>query len=196
MHSYEVELKFPLDDPERVRTELVALGAELCDAVVHVDRYFNHPSRDFGETDEAFRIRQIGDTSRVTYKGPKVDSRSKTRREIEIPFGKSPDDAERFAEMLRLLGFREVGTVRKRRVPYDLTWDGREVEVSLDEVDDLGTFAEIETTADDGSRDAARDAILRLADRLNLANSERRSYLCLLLDLERRKAAQNMQESI
>lgn len=195
MHSYEVELKFPLADPDRVLAELDELGAQPGDAVVQTDRYFNHPSRDFGETDEAFRIRQTGETNRVTYKGAKVDSRSKTRREIEIPFGESSDDAERFAEMLRLLGFREVRTVRKRRVPYELAWEDREVEVSLDEVDDLGTFAEIETTADDGSRDAARDAILRLAERLNLANSERRSYLCLLLDLDGRKAQKAQEPS-
>jgi adenylate cyclase, class 2 len=182
VYSYEVELKFPIADPELVRANLERLGSRAGDALAQVDRYFNHPSRDFGETDEAFRIRQTGDTNRVTYKGPKVDSRSKTRREIEIPFGESPSDAEQFAEMLRLLGFREVRTVRKQRVPYELTWDGREVEVCLDEVDELGTFAEIETAADEGSRDAARDSILRLAERLNLANSERRSYLCLLLE--------------
>jgi adenylate cyclase class 2 len=194
VHAYEVELKFPLVDPQRVRAELDALGAEPGDALVQVDRYFNHPSRDFGETDEAFRIRQIGDENRVTYKGPKVDSRTKTRREIEIVFGESPADAERFAEMMRLLGFREVRTVRKRRLPFELTWEDREVEVSLDEVDELGTFFEIETLADDDSRDAARDAILRLAERLNLADSERKSYLCLLLEVDRRKEAQQAQE--
>ncbi|HUG89810.1 MAG TPA: class IV adenylate cyclase, partial [Planctomycetaceae bacterium] len=143
---------------------------------------FNHPARDFAKTDEALRIRQNGGTNRVTYKGPKVDLQTKTRREIEIAFGESPGDGERFAEMLRLLGFREVRAVRKRRTPCDLTWDGRSVEVSLDEVDGLGTFVEIETEADEESRGAARDAILRLAERLNLANSERRSYLCLLLE--------------
>jgi adenylate cyclase, class 2 len=194
VHSYEVELKFPLDDPERIRSELDALGARAGEAIEQIDRYFNHPSRDFGRTDEAFRIRQTGGTNRVTYKGPKLDARAKTRREIEIAFGESPEDAERFAEMLRLLGFREVRTVRKRRVPYDLTWEGRSVEVSLDEVDELGTFAEIETQAGEGSRDAARDAILRLAERLNLADSERRSYLELVLELDSRKEAQKAQK--
>ena len=49
--------------------------------------------------------------------------------------------------------------------------------------------------ADRFSRNAARDAILRLAERLNLANSERRSYLCLLLDLDGRKESQKAQEA-
>lgn len=192
---YEVELKFPLSDPERLRRELDDLGAQPGDAVEQVDRYFSHPLRDFGQSDEAFRIRQIGDTNRMTYKGPKLDPQVKTRREIEIVFGESRDDAERFAEMLQLLGFREVRTVRKSRVPWQLSWEGRSVEVSLDEVAELGTFAEIETGAVDESRDTARDAILRLAERLKLANSERRSYLSLLLEQDCRKEAQKAQKS-
>ena len=38
---------------------------------------------------------------------------------------------------------------------------------------------------DEAGRDAARDSILRLADRLGLDNSQRKSYLCLLLEQDR-----------
>lgn len=179
--SYEVELKFPLADPTRVLAQLEDLGAERGEPVEQSDRYFNHPARDFGQTDEALRIRSAGGRHCVTYKGPKLDPRAKTRREIEIPFGTSPEDDQRVAEMLTLLGFREVRTVRKSRVPFHLKWEDRDLEVSLDEVRDLGTFLEIETIADEATRDAARDSILRVAERLGLTNPEMRSYLCLLL---------------
>ena len=43
------------------------------------------PCRDFAQTDEALRIRTVGDTSFVTYKGPKLDATTKTRRELELP---------------------------------------------------------------------------------------------------------------
>ncbi|HUG89298.1 MAG TPA: CYTH domain-containing protein, partial [Planctomycetaceae bacterium] len=60
MHQvYEVELKFPLSDSERVQAELGRLGARPNESVEQIDRYFNHPARDFGETDEALRIRQV-----------------------------------------------------------------------------------------------------------------------------------------
>lgn len=181
--SYEVELKFPLPDPTRVLAHLEQLGAERGQSIDQSDRYFNHPSRDFAQTDEALRIRSAAGRHCVTYKGPKLDPRTKTRREIEIPFGASPDDRQ-VAEMLTLLGFREVRTVRKSRVPYHLNWEGRNLEVSLDDVHDLGTFLEIETIADDATREAARDSLLRLAERLGLENPEMRSYLCLLLQRE------------
>ena len=182
---YEVELKFPLADPARVLAQLEELGAERGEPIDQSDRYFNHPARDFARTDEALRIRSAAGRHCVTYKGPKLDPRAKTRREIEIPFGTAPGDDQQVAEMLTLLGFREVRTVRKSRVPFHLRWEDRDVEVSLDEVRDLGTFLEIETIADDATRDAARESILRLANRLELENSERRSYLCLLLERAR-----------
>lgn len=187
--SWEVELKFPLADPGRVLELLDELGACRGEPLEQRDRYFNHPARDFAETDEALRIRSVAGRHWVTYKGPKVDPQTKTRREIEIPFGSDPADDRRFAEMLTLLGFREVRTVEKRRVPYHLDWEDRPLEIALDEVTGLGTFLEIETTAEESTRDAARDSVLRLATHLGLSNSERRSYLCLLLEEARSTTA-------
>ena len=182
--SYEVELKFALAEPDGVLSQLQSLRARRGEPLIQRDRYFAHPVRDFGRTDEALRIRTVGEQSCVTYKGPKVDPQTKTRREIEIPFGTGPGDEPRFAEMLTILGFREVRTVEKRRVPFHLEWEGLSLEIALDEVTGLGTFVEIETIAEESGRDAARDAIVRLAERLGLSSPERRSYLCLLLEKE------------
>lgn len=182
--TYEVELKFPLDEPEEVLSRLVALGAERREEIRQVDRYFNHPSRDFAQTDEAFRIRSMGEKNLAAYKGPLVDPHSKTRRELEVPLGEGGTNAERFVEVLAALGFEEIQSVGKSRVPFALQWEGRTLEVVLDEVDGLGTFLEIETFADEARREEARDSILRLAERLELRNAERRSYLRLLLEQE------------
>ena len=187
--SYEVELKFPLIEPARVLSDIAALGAERQPALIQIDRYFAHPSRDFAQTNEALRIRTIDEAGRpprqrVTYKGPVVDTQTKTRREIEIPFGEQPADGERFAEILTRLGFREVRSVRKRRTPYQLFWEERRLELAHDEVDGLGVYFEIEAVADEDGRDAARDAILCLAARLGLEGHERRSYLKMLLEAD------------
>ena len=205
--SYEVEMKFPMDDAAAFAQRLQAAGGKRGKTVRQADAYFNHPSRDFGETDEAFRVRtteQVADqrsevggrksppltthhsplTTRVTYKGPKLDAGTKTRREIEIAIGEGDDDAGRFQEMLRCLGFREVRTVRKTREYFALSFEGRPFEVCVDRVDELGDFVELETAADDAGLDAARECIQRLAAHLGLANSERRSYLCLLMDAD------------
>jgi adenylate cyclase, class 2 len=179
--NYEVELKFRIDDPQRIVALLAGLEATAGDVEQHRDTYFNHPSRDFAETDEAFRIRSIGDDNRLTYKGPLVDKQTKTRQEVEVGCEAGPAGREKLRAMLLALGFREVHTVIKRRTPNHLDWQGRDVEVTLDEVEGLGTFVELETIATADNWESARDALLGLADELGLKHSERRSYLQLLL---------------
>lgn len=178
---YEVELKFPLADAGPVLYRLTALGARSSPAVEQADLYFNHPARDFAKTDEALRIRSVGDHYLMTYKGPVVDSQTKTRHEIEVPLGHR-QARDKFAEVLSLLGFRQVREVRKTRRPYHVTWHDREFEVALDDVAGLGTFIEVETFADEAGKPAAVEAILALAAELELSAAERKSYLCLLLE--------------
>lgn len=179
---YEVELKFPLTDPADVITRLSLLGARKQLVVTQSDLYFNHPARDFAVTNEALRIRTSDNEVCVTFKGPLVDTQTKTRREIEIGLERGSTTAAQFRELLELLGFRPVLTVTKQRTPYLLDWQQRKFEVVLDDVSNLGKFLEVETLADESDREPARDAILTLATRLGLSNAERRSYLSLLLE--------------
>jgi adenylate cyclase, class 2 len=182
--TFEVEMKFPIGDVAAFVERLEGAGGKRGQSVQQTDMYFNHPSRDFGRTDEAFRVRSTDGRHRVTYKGPLVDAETKTRREIEIPIGESDEDAGRLQEMLACLGFREVRTVRKTRDDFALSFEGRPFEVCVDRVEGLGDFVELETQADDAGLAAARESVQRLAKHLGLANSERRSYLCLLMESE------------
>ena len=181
---YEVELKFALADPDAMVAELSGRGARRGRTVEQRDVYFSHPQRDFGRTDEALRVRTIDGDGYVTYKGPVVDSQTKTRREIEI--GLSGQDAgARLGQMLELLGFRPVREVRKQRQPFHLEWQDCEFEIAIDQVAGLGTFVEVETLADEAARPAALEAILSLVAQLRLPPPERKSYLCLLLEKDR-----------
>jgi adenylate cyclase class 2 len=54
--------------------------------------------------------------------------------------------------------------------------------VALDDVEGLGAFVELELMAREDQLDAARAALSQLASQLQLAGSERRSYLELLLE--------------
>lgn len=179
--TYEVELKFPTTDPDGFAARIRKLGAQFSGEELQQDRYFDHPARSFAETDEALRIRRVGDQNRITYKGPLEDPVAKTRREIEIPFAEGPQRVEQLTELLERLGFREVRTVTKERQLFQLTWHGRSLELTVDRVAELGTFVEIETLSDAQGKSDARDAILALAQQLQLEGSERRSYLQLLL---------------
>jgi len=180
--SYEVELKFPLSDDTDIRASLTKLGAVYRETVPQRDRYFAHPQRNFAETDEALRLRGVGENNFLTYKGPVTDRATKTRRELEVGFEPGAAAAEKFATIFEILGFRPVREVVKERQIFDLTWREHEFEIALDEVQGLGRFLEIETIAGEAERTLAQQAILALAEELQLSDPERRSYLCLLLE--------------
>ena len=55
------------------------------------------------------------------------------------------------------------------------------VEICVDEIDQLGQFIELEITSDLRTLEQTKAALLSLADRLQLARPEKRSYLELLM---------------
>lgn len=183
---YEVELKFSAVDPAGIRARLRASGAAFTAVREQADLYFAHPSRDFAVTDEALRLRRDGDCVAITWKGPRIDAATKTRREIELPVapatGGAAETLVRWGELLAALGFRPVREVRKQRTAVHLEWQGTVVEVAIDEVAGLGTFVELEQLATPAEVPAARDRLTALARELDCGPAERRSYLELLLD--------------
>lgn len=176
----EVELKFRLADEAELAGRLAKLGATAGETVTQFDAYYNHPSRDFAETDEALRIRSVDGVERLTYKGPKHGGATKSREEIELPLSEGSGD--QWCTVLRRLGFRAVKVVRKRRTPHQVRHRGREFEVAIDRVDGVGTFVEVETVVAPAERLAADADLLDLAAGLGLVNPEPRSYLEMLLD--------------
>src|SRR5947208_16430812 len=116
MH-WEVEPKFRVSNVQATRSALAELGVQWHEALQQVDQYFNHPARDFGRTDEALRLRRVGEQNFITYKGPKIDAATKTRRELELQLPSGPDVSSQFAELLSALGFISVTSVSKVRQP-------------------------------------------------------------------------------
>jgi len=177
----EVEVKYRNADPPALVAKLAALGAAHLATRVESDQYFNAPDRDLKQTDEAFRLRRIGDTTRFTYKGPKRDTETKTRREIEVPLADGDEPAADAVRMLVCLGYRPVAIVTKTRAVYRLARGGFNVDVCLDELANAGTYAEVEIVADEEQFEGAKAAVLALAAELGLKDVERRSYLGLFL---------------
>jgi adenylate cyclase class 2 len=179
--SYEVEQKFPVADLSAVADRIAALGAALLPPQEEVDLYFAHPAVDFVKTDEALRLRRKGEANFLTYKGPKIDATTKTRREIDLGLEPGKAAIDSWAALLAALGFTPVAEVRKTRRKAIIPWQGRQVEASLDTVDRLGTFVELELIAEADGIEPAKTCLASLAQSLGLSASERRSYLELLL---------------
>lgn len=185
--QYEVEQKFPVADLAALERALIALGAKPQEPIEQVDRYFAHPAKDYAQSDEALRIRRVGQENFVTYKGPKLDKTTKTRREIELPLEPGEVGFQRFAELFESLGFRTVAEVRKTRRPFELHWEGRTVQAVLDRVASVGTFAELELVVEPAEVEAAKACLASLVEKLRLTHVERRSYLEMLLTNESSK---------
>jgi adenylate cyclase class 2 len=179
MH-YEVEQKFRLRNVTEMEAKLAPLGAQFASPITQIDHYFRHPARDFASTDEALRLRNVGSDNFITYKGPKVDPATKTRREIELPLVAGQHTIGRFTELLLALGFTPVASVTKQRRKATISWESLDVECAVDEVEGAGFFLELEISADDASLEIAKNSLTNLANRLGLHDQERRSYLELV----------------
>ncbi len=176
----EVEVKAHVNDFEDVKKKLNEIGAEKIKIEHQKDTYFNNPPyRDFEKSDEALRIRNTtinnGKSQIIlTYKGPKLDDVSKTRKEIEV----SVEDSENTGLILENLGFKPAANVEKDRTTYLFN----EFIVSLDKVHKVGNFVEIEKEmAEDEDFKEALENIFKIYKKLGIEEGfERRSYLELM----------------
>ena len=175
----EVEAKYSINDIDSIEKKLRELEAIFINEEFEVDYYFQHPCRDFAKTDEALRIRRANDIVELTYKGPKVSIKTKSREEINVRVS----DMDAAIRMLEKLGFKVVHIVRKNRKKYRLE---NNINISLDNVEGLGSFIEIEIITNEKDWDKAEEKIMSLARTLGLKGKPIiKSYLELLLEREK-----------
>ena len=184
---YEVEVKSRAPDLDAVKQRLEELGATFKNSHLEVDTYYRNPSRDFAETDEALRVREVNGKHILTYKGPKIDLLTKAREEHEVEVRSGDVGDMTFPGgidiILEKLGFTPVRIVEKKRDSYLL--DG--VTVCLDNVKGLGGYVEAELFGSEvemiaSEIELARNRVLDMMKKLGLSEFERRSYLELLLE--------------
>ncbi|MBS1263429.1 MAG: hypothetical protein MAG715_00610 [Methanonatronarchaeales archaeon] len=137
-----------------------------------VDMYYAHPCWDFGETDEALRVREEDGSLLLAYKGPKIDAESKSRLEVETPAGVE------VAEVLERLGFEPLPAVVKRRAVFEV--EG--FTVTVDRVEGLPVYVEAETGGPEEELEYLRDRLRELLVDMGAERFERRSYLELLFE--------------
>lgn len=174
----EVEVKARINSFSEMEEKLDEIGAVKNKKEFQEDIYFNSPVVDFAETDEALRIRTTKENDEtnifITYKGPKIDKESKTRKEIEMAI----EDAEKASGIFEEIGFKKVRAVRKNRQFYDY----ENFEITLDDIEGLDPYMEIEIALEDGEDySEAQNSIFELFEKLGITEGfERTSYLELL----------------
>ncbi|RLE14207.1 class IV adenylate cyclase [Candidatus Aerophobetes bacterium] len=164
----EVELKARVDQ-EYIRKKLLKEGVKPVKKEKQVDTYFNHPCHDFKSKDEALRVRQAEGRLYLTFKGPRVDTETKTREELEVEV-----KGDIFA-LLEALGFVPSKKIIKERETY--RWEG--LKLFLDKVEGLGSFLEIE-----GKEVNEKGKIFHLFNKLGIHSDRfiKKSYLELIME--------------
>lgn len=175
----EVEVKAKIDNFKDIEDKLEKIGAVKTKTESQEDIYFKSPIADFKKTDEALRIRTTNNNTFITYKGPKLNKKAKTRKEVEMII----EDATKASDIFEEIGFSKALTVKKNRQYYQYD----DFEISLDDVEGLTPYMEIEIALEDGTdyTDAQR-RIFEMFEKLGITEGfETTSYLELLENLNK-----------
>ena len=192
----EVEIKVKITDPQSIRAKFEENNGIYKISFIHEDTYFNMPQglRDFRKTDEALRIRKSIESNNnihqqvrktnyfITYKGKRIDKTTKTRNELEVKL----EDGEQLKEILRILGFKEIFTVKKERDMYEFDFKGQLIEALIDYIPLLKEyFIEVEIVSETADElDKSREILFEFLSLFNIekGDSIRKSYLELIAD--------------
>jgi adenylate cyclase class 2 len=147
----EIELKARIDGRKAIAERIIALGGMFVREVSQEDVYFKHPCYNFKEKDEALRLRREGSACMLTFKGSRFGSGAKMREELEV----GVEDYETATTILERVGFEKAFVIRKNRLIYSL--EG--AEVSLDSVEGLGEFVEVELILTDEMTEDVRNGV-------------------------------------
>ncbi|MHA2103872.1 MAG: class IV adenylate cyclase [Candidatus Hodarchaeales archaeon] len=153
MTNYEIEFKFEIS--ESLWKKLLTTFPENSTTIVseEIDTYYeNKGNNKLAPEDKALRIRKSMVTTsdacneektELTFKGPKVSEKSKTRNEINLKIG----NMKKFDFLLQQLGFNPEMKVKKVRTVVKLLLPKSDIYLNLsyDIVENLGNFIEIET---------------------------------------------------
>jgi predicted adenylyl cyclase CyaB len=147
MPAKEIEIKFQLDSLAlaRVRTLLDTNGSFQKEAQ-HCETYFDNPAKSyiienpdgFRDAHEFLRVRHTNKGDSVCYKVSRLDDQGKPlyRDEFETTVG----DANTMITVFEKLGFTNKTILQKTRRTYQMG----DFEIVIDDVQDLGTFLEVE----------------------------------------------------
>ncbi|RAP51361.1 MAG: hypothetical protein BZ138_05400 [Methanosphaera sp. rholeuAM270] len=179
----EVEIKAKIEDSKKAFERIIEIGGEYSHSEKQHDIYFNGIDRDFKKSDEALRIRELPDNNDnlvrvLTYKGPKLDVETKTRKEVEVVIA----NTENMIEILSNIGFRPSAIVDKSRRIFFY----EDYTINIDKVEKLGYFMEIEHVTDDESDiDVIQEDIFGIFGKLGITDGfEKVSYLELLEEIK------------
>jgi len=182
--NIEIEIKVKIEGFEEIKGKLFKYG-KFKKSIKQIDEYYIPYHRDFfaqkPHPTEWLRIRINPDKVVFEYDrsiNKKADGEQECAEEYETEIFQ-PDE---FRKILGFLNFKKVITVDKKR-EY---WDCGDFEISLDDVDGLGFFVEVEAKGNFENNAKAKHECIKFLEKLGVKNGEKsfikKGYPALLLD--------------
>ncbi len=175
----EIEVKAKISGFSDVQSRLHNLGCTFSEPLLQKDRIYLPEGIEFPDKTKGtlfLRIRNSNGKHILTLK-KQLDTESENiEHEIVID---NPDEADKMA---RLLGFHEVLHITKKRIKC--RHEG--ITISLDEIDRLGSFIEVEKmTAEDDTAEV-REELLGFLETLGVRREEQvlKGYATLIYELD------------
>ena len=142
MHGAEIELKFPVPDPEAFRRTVEGLDFRLqTERTLERNTLYDTPDRKVRERGQIVRLRTYGKRCTLTHKRHAPDSESDSRFKTRIETESDVSDCEALAEIFAQLGYDPVFKYDKFRTEWaSKSSDGHLV---VDETP-IGNWAELE----------------------------------------------------
>jgi adenylate cyclase class 2 len=152
MQNSEIELKFPVPDPEALQTRLSQLGFHLV-----TPRTFEHntlydtPNRDLRARKQILRLRQYGSLCTLTHKRlpDQQDPVDTTRYKIRVETETIVAECEAMAEIFKQLGYLPAFIYEKYRTEWSIfdPATGTTPHLVIDETP-IGNYVELEGPTD------------------------------------------------
>jgi adenylate cyclase class 2 len=137
----ETEVKIPLAQRAEVECRLVELGFRVSvPRQFEANDLYDTPDQSLRGKSMLLRLREIGDKSIITWKGPELPGPHKSRPELETTAG----SVQVLAQILEQLGYVRGFRYEKYRTEYE---EGQEHAVVTVDETPIGDFLEIEGEA-------------------------------------------------
>jgi adenylate cyclase class 2 len=180
-NDVEIELKLPLINIQEVEALLSEKATFRYESFQH-DTYYNAPHRNFlkdsDNVNEWFRVRIAEGKAQINYKDFQPhNSKIKTHcTEYEA----NVDSEEQLSKILVAMDFAKLVDVKKTRK----AWDYMDTEVSIDLVEGLGNYIEVEYKGKHTDVQIARDHLFEVLKMLGAKTGEldTRGYPYLVLE--------------
>ena len=171
----ETEAKYSVANPTAMRAALLELGFTVQKEVSQRDEYYDLADESLSHLDYVIRVRRENGKIMFTFKGPRFFTATADYSRLEFQFSVNEED---LMTELQRHGLKQTWCFEKRRT--DFRRGDEQVRVSLDEVPEIGSFAEIE-----GQLEHVRE-VAALVDP-HLGQQETRNYQVLFLDHKERQ---------